>query len=69
MMDINETAGKAYRNADAHGWHEEDRTFGDLISLCHAELSEAIEHFRNGMRVDEIVYDDNHLNADRKSVV
>jgi NTP pyrophosphatase (non-canonical NTP hydrolase) len=29
------------------GWNDEDRTFGDLIALCHSELSEALEAYRD----------------------
>lgn len=36
-----------YLNSNEKGWYDgETRTFGDLISLCHAELSESIEAFR-----------------------
>lgn len=36
-----------YENAKNHGWWDEPRTFGDVIALCHSELSEALEAFRN----------------------
>jgi NTP pyrophosphatase (non-canonical NTP hydrolase) len=43
-----------HRNAIEHGWYEEPRTFGELIALCHSELSEALEEHRNGMKPTEI---------------
>ena len=34
-------------NAKQHGWWDEDRTFGEVIALCHSELSEALEAYRD----------------------
>ena len=56
-MDIKQLVKDAHENAKAKGWHDEDRTFGELIALCHAELSEALEDFRDGREV-AVVYGD-----------
>lgn len=44
---INEFAKDVHENAVAHGWWDEPRTFGEVIALCHSELSEALEAYRN----------------------
>lgn len=53
-MDDWSLAGMArqiHATAREKGWwpsrREEQRTFGDLIALCHSELSEALEAFRD----------------------
>jgi NTP pyrophosphatase (non-canonical NTP hydrolase) len=38
------------------GWWDKTRPFGDLIALCHTELSEAYEEYRNGHGVNERYY-------------
>lgn len=44
-------------NAKAHGWWDgEERTFGELIALCHSELSEALEEHRDGHAPTETYY-------------
>lgn len=47
MMGIGELVKAAYLTADEHGWHDSERTFGDVIALCHSELSEALEVYRS----------------------
>lgn len=46
---LNELSKEIHQNAVDHGWHEEERSFGEIIALCHSELSEALEEYRDGM--------------------
>lgn len=46
----------AHRNAVSKGWHDEPRSFGDIIALIHSELSEALEDHRNGHEYTEVWY-------------
>lgn len=56
IVDINNLLQSVHKNAKEHGWWEEERSFGDIIALCHSELSEALEEHRNGHAPTEIYY-------------
>ena len=57
-MTIDELIQAAYTNAVAHGWHEEPRSFPEILMLLVSEIAEAMEEYRNHKDVGTIYYVD-----------
>ncbi len=45
-ITMEELQKEAHETAINKGWHDTFRTVGELLVLCHSELSEALEDYR-----------------------
>jgi NTP pyrophosphatase (non-canonical NTP hydrolase) len=59
QQGITVLAQSVSNTAHSHGWWESDRNFGEMIALMHAELSEALEAWRDGDDYTKISYEHN----------
>ena len=51
-MNLTNFAKEVHQNAVDHGWWEKEVTFGEVIALCHSELSEALQECRENMPME-----------------
>ena len=65
----NATAAEVHANAKAKGWWDSDRSDGEIIALIHSELSEALEHLRNGNGPDDHITQHLGVSAELADVV
>lgn len=56
--NISDIMEECWQIADDKGWHDTLRTFPEEIALIHTELSEALECYREGADLTEIMYVD-----------
>ena len=47
VQALNLIQAASWANAEAHGFHKSERSFGEAAALIHSEVSEALEAWRN----------------------
>jgi hypothetical protein len=58
-LSINNFAKEVHENSIYKGWWEKEISFTEFISLCHCELSEALQDYRDNCRVNRVYEKDN----------
>lgn len=58
-LSINSIMYKAHSNAVKKGFWDKEQSFLESIALIHSELSEAVEDFREGKKLNHLEYESN----------
>lgn len=64
-MYISDLQEAIHKIAVDSGWYDSPRSVGDLIALCHSELSEALEAYRHNKDVSTIHYKETPSGVDK----
>lgn len=54
-MHLNDIAHLAHENAKLKGWWDDERNVPELLALVHSEVSEALEDYRDGRPLNEVL--------------
>lgn len=63
-LSIKAFAQSVYETAARHGWWDREPEFCEFISLCHSELSEALEEYRNDKPICYYLDNDGDISTD-----
>lgn len=64
-IGLNKLRDEIHLMAVDKGWWNQYRRFGEIIALCHSELSEALEEYRNGCENVYYRNADGHISNER----